>query len=77
MYAVAAMPELELAAADTMTHAAIDTAVQNNWRLAIAVLDAGGNIVRLTRMDGCNFLSPDMHAARPSAPPRGSFRRLS
>jgi uncharacterized protein GlcG (DUF336 family) len=56
----AGMPELDLAAADTMTRAAIDLAVQNGWRLSIAVLDAGGNVVRVTRMDGCNFLSPDI-----------------
>jgi uncharacterized protein GlcG (DUF336 family) len=54
------MPELDLAAADTMTRAAIDVAVQNGWRLAIAILDGGGNVVRITRMDGCNFLSPDI-----------------
>jgi uncharacterized protein GlcG (DUF336 family) len=54
------MTELDLAAADTMTRAAIDVAVQNGWRIAIAVLDAGGNVVRITRMDGCNFLSPDI-----------------
>jgi uncharacterized protein GlcG (DUF336 family) len=54
------MPDLDLAAADAMTRAAIDMAAQNGWRLAIAILDAGGNMVRVTRMDGCNFLSPDI-----------------
>jgi len=54
------MPELDLVAADSMTRAAIDLARQNSWRLAIAILDAGGNVVRITRMDGCNFLSPDI-----------------
>jgi uncharacterized protein GlcG (DUF336 family) len=54
------MPDLDLAAADAMTRAAIDVAVRNGWRLAIAILDTGGNVVRVTRMDGCNFLSPDI-----------------
>jgi uncharacterized protein GlcG (DUF336 family) len=54
------MPDLDLAAADTMTQAAIAFASQHNLRLSIAVLDAGGNVVRITRMDGCNFLSPDI-----------------
>jgi len=54
------MPDLDLAAADTMTQAAIAFASQHGLRLSIAVLDAGGNVVRITRMDGCNFLSPDI-----------------
>jgi glc operon protein GlcG len=54
------MPELNLAAADAMTAAAIAFATEHNWRLSIAVLDAGGNVLRITRMDGCNFLSPDI-----------------
>ena len=54
------MPDLDLAAADTMTEAAITFARQNNLRLSIAVLDAGGHVLRITRMDGCNFLSPDI-----------------
>jgi uncharacterized protein GlcG (DUF336 family) len=54
------MPELNLATADAMTDAAIAFAREHNLRLSIAVLDAGGNIIRMTRMDGCNFLSPDI-----------------
>src|SRR5262252_1525417 len=54
------MPDLDLAAADRMTEAAIAFARQNNLRLSIAVLDSGGNVVLITRMDGCNFLSPDI-----------------
>jgi glc operon protein GlcG len=54
------MPDLDLAAADTMTEAAIAYARQHDLRLSIAILDAGGNVVRITRMDGCNFLSPDI-----------------
>lgn len=54
------MPELSLEAADTMTSAAFDFARQHGLSLSVAVLDAGGNIVRISRMDGCNFLSPDI-----------------
>jgi glc operon protein GlcG len=54
------MPDLNLAAANRMTEAAIAFAEQNNLRLSIAILDAGGNVVLITRMDGCNFLSPDI-----------------
>ncbi len=43
-----------------MTEAAFDYARKNNLALAVAVLDAGGNIVRISRMDACNFLSPDI-----------------
>jgi glc operon protein GlcG len=54
------MPQLDLAAADRMTEAAFDYARKNSLRIAVAVLDAGGNVVRISRMDGCNFLSPDI-----------------
>jgi uncharacterized protein GlcG (DUF336 family) len=54
------MTELTLQAADTLTNAAFEYARQNNLVLAVAILDAGGNIVRISRMDGCNFLSPDI-----------------
>jgi glc operon protein GlcG len=54
------MPELTLEAADMMTSAAFDFARQHGLALSVAVLDAGGNIVRISRMDGCNFLSPDI-----------------
>jgi uncharacterized protein GlcG (DUF336 family) len=52
--------ELTLEAANTLTEAAFDYARQNNLLLAVAILDAGGNVVRISRMDGCNFLSPDI-----------------
>ena len=35
-------------------------AEENGLRLAIAVLDSGGNVMLITRMDGCNFLSPEI-----------------
>jgi uncharacterized protein GlcG (DUF336 family) len=54
------MPDLDLAAANRMTEAAVAFAEEHGLRLAIAILDSGGNVVRITRMDGCNFLSPDI-----------------
>ena len=54
------MTELTLQAADTLTNAAFDYARQNDLLMAVAILDAGGNTVRISRMDGCNFLSPDI-----------------
>jgi uncharacterized protein GlcG (DUF336 family) len=54
------MPDLDLAAANRMTEAALAFAKEHHLRLSIAVVDSGGNVVRITRMDGCNFLSPDI-----------------
>jgi glc operon protein GlcG len=54
------MPELNLDAVQKMTDAALAHAKQNGWRVAVAVLDSGGHILQITRMDGCNFLSPDI-----------------
>src|ERR1051326_6684791 len=54
------MPELNLQAADVLTTAAFEYARQHNLAISVAVLDAGGNIVRISRMDACNFLSPDI-----------------
>lgn len=54
------MPDLDLAAANRMTDAAIAFAEQHGLQLAIAILDSGGNVVRITRMDQCNFLSPEI-----------------
>jgi glc operon protein GlcG len=59
------MPELDLAAADRMTEAAFDYARKNALRIAVAVLDGGGNVIRISRMDGCNFLSPDIARMAP------------
>jgi uncharacterized protein GlcG (DUF336 family) len=70
------MPDLDLAAANRMTEAALAFAEQNALRLAIAILDNGGNVVRVTRMDGCNFLSPARSpAARHLDRPPGRCRR--
>jgi uncharacterized protein GlcG (DUF336 family) len=54
------VPDLDLEAARRMTDAAFDFARQNSLRLSVAVLDAGGHVMHISRMDGCNFLSPDI-----------------
>jgi glc operon protein GlcG len=54
------VPELTFDAAAKMTTAAFDFARQHDLRLAVAILDAGGHTIQISRMDGCNFLSPDI-----------------
>jgi glc operon protein GlcG len=54
------MPELNLEAVQKMTDAALDHARHNGWRIALAILDSGGHVLQVTRMDGCNFLSADI-----------------
>ena len=54
------MPELNLEAVQKMTAAALEHARQHDWRIAVAILDAGGHVLQVTRMDGCNFLSADI-----------------
>src|SRR5689334_10072997 len=54
------MPELNLEAVQNMTNAALAHATRNGWRVAVAILDSGGHTLQITRMDGCNFLSPDI-----------------
>ena len=54
------MPELNLETARAMTDAAFKHARANNWIISVVVLDAGGHLVHACRMDGCNFLAPDI-----------------
>lgn len=54
------MPDLNLEAVQQMTAAALEHARRHDWRIAVAILDAGGHVLQITRMDGCNFLSADI-----------------
>ncbi|HEY3061902.1 MAG TPA: heme-binding protein [Chloroflexota bacterium] len=54
------MAEVDLQVAARMTEAVIGFARDNSLRLSVAVLDGGGHVVQVSRMDGCNFLSPDI-----------------
>jgi glc operon protein GlcG len=54
------MAEVDLQTAGKMAESVFAWARDNQVRLAVAVLDAGGHVVQISRMDGCNFLSPDI-----------------
>ncbi|MCM2287999.1 MAG: heme-binding protein, partial [Sulfuritalea sp.] len=43
---------LTLADAERMTAAARVAAIENNWNVVIAVVDDGGHLISLQRMDG-------------------------
>jgi uncharacterized protein GlcG (DUF336 family) len=58
------MPRLTLELADRLSEAAIAISQERGWRVAIAIVDDAGNPVRITRMDGCNFLLPDLARAK-------------
>jgi uncharacterized protein GlcG (DUF336 family) len=52
--------EIDLTTAGRLADAVFAYARDHGLRLAVAVLDAGGHPVQTSRMDGCNFLSPDI-----------------
>ena len=54
------VPELNLETANTLTSAAFDYAREHGLVISVAILNAGGNLIRVSRMDGCNFRSPDI-----------------
>lgn len=54
------MPEITLELARKICEAAIGHARQNGWAISVAVLDPGGYVLNVSRMDGCNFLAPDI-----------------
>jgi len=59
--------------AKAVIQAAFDEAKKHDWKLNIAVVDSGGNLVAFERMDGAQLASVQIseHKARASA----SFRR--
>jgi len=54
------MAEMTLDLARQMCDAAVARAKDQGIRVSVVVLDAGGHIVAVVRMDGCNYLSPDI-----------------
>lgn len=40
--------------------AAVVEAAKNKWAVSIAILDAGGNVIHMEKMDGANNLSPEI-----------------
>ena len=51
---------LTLAAAEKMMAAAKAEAAKNNWRMVIAILDEGGHLVHLSRIDDTQYGSIDI-----------------
>jgi uncharacterized protein GlcG (DUF336 family) len=55
---------LSLAQATTLIAAAHDHAAANDWKIAVAVVDEGGTLVALGRMDGAFPLSAQIAEAK-------------
>jgi len=64
---------ISLERAQAVIAAAVAEAAKHEWRMNLAVVDAGGNLVAFARMDGAQFASVAIseHKARAAA----SFRR--
>src|SRR5277367_5703353 len=64
---------ISLEAADAAINAAFAEAKKHNWKMNIAVVDSGGNLVAFRRMDGAQLASISIseHKARVAA----KFRR--
>ena len=48
---------LTISAAKVLAAAAIEEAIKNNWGITVAILDDGGNLMYLEKMDGCQTAS--------------------
>lgn len=66
-------PPISLSQAQTVIDAAVAAAKKRNWKMNIAVVDSGGNLVAFQRMDGARLASIPIaeHKARAGA----TFRR--
>jgi uncharacterized protein GlcG (DUF336 family) len=66
-------PPISLDRAQAIIHAALTEAKKRNWKMNIAVVDSGGNLVAFQRMDGAMLASIQIaeHKARAAA----TFRR--
>lgn len=71
-------PVLTAVDAERMVTAAREEAVRRGWAVSIAVVDDGGHLLRLERLDGAGPQSPDiaMRKARSAALARTPTRRL-
>jgi glc operon protein GlcG len=71
-------PVLTAADADRIIVAARQLAEERQWRVAIAVVDDGGYLVRLDRMDGAGPQTPEVATmkARTAALSRGPSKRM-
>src|SRR5271168_1458986 len=66
-------PPVSLDRAAAVIHAAVAEAKKRNWKMNLAVVDSGGNLVAFQRMDGAMLASVQIaqHKARAAA----TFRR--
>ncbi len=66
-------PPISLDRAQAVIHAAVAEAKNRNWKMNVAVVDSGGNLVAFQRMDGAMLASIQIaqHKARAAA----TFRR--
>jgi glc operon protein GlcG len=66
-------PPISLDRAQSLIHAAVAEATKRNWKMNVAVVDSGGNLVAFQRMDGAMLASIQIaeHKARAAA----TFRR--
>jgi uncharacterized protein GlcG (DUF336 family) len=66
-------PPISLDRAQAVIHAAVTEAKKRNWKMNLAVIDSGGNLVAFQRMDGAMLASIAIaeHKARAAA----TFRR--
>ena len=59
--------------AQAVFHAAVAEAKKRNWKVNVAVVDSGGNLVAFQRMDGAMLTS--IQIAEHKAPAAATFRR--
>ena len=66
-------PPISLDRAEAVIHSAVADAKKRNWKMNVAVVDSGGNLVAFQRMDGAMLASVQIaeHKARAAA----TFRR--
>jgi uncharacterized protein GlcG (DUF336 family) len=66
-------PPISLERAQAVIHAAVAEAKKRNWKMNVAVVDSGGNLVAFQRMDGAMLAAIQIaeHKARAAA----TFRR--
>ncbi|MCB6184889.1 heme-binding protein [Leeia sp. TBRC 13508] len=52
--------QLSLGAAQAIAAVALDTALQNGWRISVAVVDASGQLIAFAKQDGAIGITPDV-----------------
>ena len=66
-------PPISLARAQAVVHAAVTEATRRSWKMNVAVVDSGGNLVAFQRMDGAMLAS--IQIAEHKAKAAATFRR--